>query len=389
MKLYKIAVVAACPFPYSRGTPVRIFRMAEALAAHGHDVHVITYHLGQKLDELPFKLHRIPYVPTYQKTSPGPSYQKLTVLDPLLCLKIISVIRRHNLDIIHAHHYEGLITALPAARLLHIPLVFDSHTLLAPELPHYPLGIPANILGKIGAQLDHWLPPKAAHIVTVNNLIRNQLIKEIGIPETKTTTVYGGIELNHFSAAAVKEPASTQNTLIYTGNLASYQGIDLMFRAFSKVLEHHNDVCLKIVTDDPLSPYDDLIESLHIRDKLLLEKGNYFDLPSQLRSGAIALHPRVGSNGMPIKLLNYMATGRAIVSFEGFAEVLQNEITGLVVPKNDIEAFSHAILRLLDSPDLVKKLGAAAQLTTQQFFVWEKSVNLLESIYLSLLDKTN
>jgi glycosyltransferase involved in cell wall biosynthesis len=90
---------------------------------------------------------------------------------------------------------------------------------------------------------------------------------------------------------------------------------------------------------------------------------------------------------MPIKLLNYMATGRAIVSFEGSAEVLQHEITGLVVPKNDIGAFSNAILRLLDSPDLVKKLGTAAQLTTQQFFVWEKSINLLESIYLSLLDK--
>ena len=42
-----IAMVAACPFPAPRGTPIRALRLAEALAARGHRVHVVTYHYGQ------------------------------------------------------------------------------------------------------------------------------------------------------------------------------------------------------------------------------------------------------------------------------------------------------------------------------------------------------
>ena len=48
----RIAIVAACPFPLPRGTPVRILRMAEALADRGHEVHVVTYHLELRRGEL-------------------------------------------------------------------------------------------------------------------------------------------------------------------------------------------------------------------------------------------------------------------------------------------------------------------------------------------------
>ena len=42
----KIALVAACPFPRARGTPIRIERMAHSLAECGHLVDVYTYHHG-------------------------------------------------------------------------------------------------------------------------------------------------------------------------------------------------------------------------------------------------------------------------------------------------------------------------------------------------------
>ena len=44
---FTVAVVAACPFPAPRGTPIRILRLSEALAARGHRVHVVAYDAGQ------------------------------------------------------------------------------------------------------------------------------------------------------------------------------------------------------------------------------------------------------------------------------------------------------------------------------------------------------
>ena len=64
----RIAMIAACPFPWPRGTPIRIHRIAEAVAGRGHAVHVVTYHLGEELADAPFVVHRIRDVPAYRRT---------------------------------------------------------------------------------------------------------------------------------------------------------------------------------------------------------------------------------------------------------------------------------------------------------------------------------
>jgi glycosyltransferase involved in cell wall biosynthesis len=386
-KKYKVAVVAACPFPYPRGTPIRILRMAEGLAARGHEVHVITYHLGQNIEDLPFQIHRIPRIPTYHKLSPGPTYQKIAVLDTLLSIKLFEVLHRAKFDIIHAHHYEGLLASLPVARINRIPVVFDVHTLLESELPHYSLGFSARVLQRIGKFFDRLLPHRADHIVSVTNLIRTRLIEDIGIPAKDVTTIYTGIESDHFSPPTPLAPASTAQTLIYTGNLAAYQGIDLMLRAFRKILDRRPDVMLKIITSSSIEPYSKMIAEMRLQNSLIIEDADYFDIPAYLHSAPIALHPRVHCDGLPVKLLNYMATGRAVVSFEGSAEVLEHERTGLVVANNDVDGFANAVLRLFDDPQFAEMLGENAKSQVQEFFVWENSIRALEAIYASLTEK--
>ncbi len=128
-------MVAACPFPFSRGTPIRVYRMAAALSQRGHEVDVVTYHLGERDSDAPFRIHRGANLPTYRKTSPGPTYQKLILLDPLLALKLRDLLRRQPVDVVHAHHYEGLLIAIAARSRVSPPTVFDAHTLLESELP--------------------------------------------------------------------------------------------------------------------------------------------------------------------------------------------------------------------------------------------------------------
>ena len=383
---YKIAVVAACPFPYPRGTPIRIYRMAEALASRGHAVHVVAYHLGQSFEETPFKLHRTPPIPTYRKTSPGPSYQKIFLIDPLLAVKLYQVVRKHRVDLIHAHHYEGLIAAWPVARLTGLPLVFDVHTLLASELPQYKLNLPKAFLRWAGNLLDHTLPAQADHIVTVGDSVRKKLIEEIGLSADRVTTVYTGIEKG-FGRPPSPVSVSSLRTLIYAGNLADYQGVDLMLKAFRLVLDQRPDTLLKIVSGNPISPYQAMIRSLRLENNLIMENADYFRLPAVLHTAMIALNPRPRADGILVKLLNYMAAGCAIVSFSGSGEIIQHERTGLLVAGAEVEMFASAILRLLENPELAQKLGAAAQSTAQDVFVWEKSVMLFEAIYDKLVDK--
>jgi len=92
---------------------VRILRMAQTLAELGHEVHVITYHLGDKNDASNFSIHRIPDLKFYKKLSPGPTYGKLLIVDMFLTLKLLKLHRQLKFDIIHAHHFEGLLASFP------------------------------------------------------------------------------------------------------------------------------------------------------------------------------------------------------------------------------------------------------------------------------------
>src|SRR5262245_9455574 len=68
-----VAVIAACPFPARRGTPVRIQRLAEQLTLRGHRVVVVTYHLGSGEPVPSLDVRRIRPIRSYQKLGPGPT----------------------------------------------------------------------------------------------------------------------------------------------------------------------------------------------------------------------------------------------------------------------------------------------------------------------------
>ena len=227
-----VVVVAACPFPYPRGTPTRAYRTAEAVAQRGHKVDVITYHLGQTTRHAPFAIHRTRPIKQYQRLEPGPTYGKLTVIHTLLVAKLWSFVRNNRVDVIHAHHYEGSLVALPVCRLYRIPRLHDAHTLLDSELEHYEMGLPRGSMRIFGRIVDHFAPRLATHVIATTETIKYELTKRHGLADERVTIVTGGVELDHFDRPATALAESP--TLIYTGNLAAFQGVEQMLRVSNR-----------------------------------------------------------------------------------------------------------------------------------------------------------
>ena len=262
----RVAVIAACPFPLARGTPVRVLRLSEALADRGHDVHVFTYHLGSGPVGPGVSVHRIADVPSYRKLSPGPSLTKLVRLDPMLARLARRAHRTQRFDAIHAHHYEGLMVGAAMRAGRRVPLVYDAHTMLTSELPSYSLGLPMFAKRGLSHALDRMLPALADHTVTVSQKIRDTLVGEIGMPADRVTTMANGVEFEHFDPAPHAPPsASGPQRVIFTGNLAAYQGLDHLLRAFQRVLQKVPDARLAIGTDDRFDAYEALSAELGIR----------------------------------------------------------------------------------------------------------------------------
>lgn len=379
----KIAVIAACPFPYPRGTPVRIQRLSDALAKRGHDVHVFAYHLGQASSSDQFKIHRSLRLPTYNKYSPGPSLQKLLVVNPLLVTTLLRGLAGGRFDVIHAHHYEGLLIAKVARAGRAIPLIYDAHTLLGSELPFFAMGGTKTLGARVGMHLDRSLPQMADHVVTVTETIKSKLLT-YGLPDERITVITNGVESDLFHLDFPPPPEGVR-TLIFTGNLASYQGVDNLLYAFAKVAAKRSDVRLLVVTDSSFDPYEKQAAELGIRGRIDLSSAPFSEHGRLLATAAVAVNPRMDCDGIPQKLLNYMAAGRPTVSFSGSAPCIEHGETGWVVANGDIDAFADGLLKLLDDPVLANRLGQAAQAAVAARFTWQVAAEKAERLYHRIL----
>ena len=383
MRRYRVAMLAACPFPAARGTPIRILRIAEELARRGHDVDVVTYHLGSDARDALFRTHRIPNVRTYQKESPGPSYQKLLVLDPLLALKLLQNARRKRYDVIHAHHVEGLLAALPAARIYQLPVVFDVHTLLESELPFYQLGLSRAVLARLGRLFDSSLPRRADHVIAVSEEIRSTIVGRCGVDPCRVSLIPNGVEKELFPPARPSRPGDMTDvpTVVYAGNMASYQGVDMLLEAFAGAVCQCPSIRLRILTDGSFEPYGLLAQSLGIGGSIDVRQTSLEQLPLELSAAHVAANPRTACDGLPQKLLNYMAAGCPIVSFAGSARHLVHEENALIVNDGDVGAFSAAILRMVGERDLARRLGRNAQTLVRSHMTWQHTANDIERVY--------
>lgn len=383
----RIAIVAACPFPLARGTPVRIQRMAEALADADHDVHVVTYHLGSGPVASAVTVHRIADVPSYRKLSPGPTYGKLLKVDPPLARLLRSLLRTQSFDVIHAHHYEGLLVSAIARRGLRIPLVYDAHTLLMSELPFYSLGLPQGVKRALGRSLDRWIPKLADHTVCVTETIRDKLVQDAGFDPKRISVITNGVEYEHFDPAPYPSSARADaKTVIFTGNLAEYQGIDHLLEAFRQALERVGGARLTIASDSSFTPYESLAAELGIRESIdIVASPTFAQLPGLLAASDVAVNPRVDCDGVPVKLLNYMASGRAVVSYESSAPGVVHGQTGWLARSGDVSALADGIVTLLENRELANRLGRDARRYVAENCRWPIVAERCAATYRALL----
>ena len=322
------------------------------MADRGHEVHVVTYHLGSGPVAPNVHVHRIGDIPSYKKLSPGPTLRKLLRVDTALTSLLRRLLRVARFDVIHAHHFEGLLVGAAARAGLKLPLVFDAHTLLMSELPYYSFGLPASAKATIGRWGDRFLPRLAEHTVCVTDTIRQKLIEVAGMDPGRVSVIGNGIEVGHFDPARLPPgPRSDGKNLIFTGNLAEYQGIDLMLKAFQQVIAQVPDARLIIASDSSFAPYEALARELDIRDRIdLVASPAFADLPGLLARADIALNPRTNCDGIPVKLLNYMAAARPAVSFDTSAPGVTHGQNGWLAESGNVEAFAAGVVALLQDP---------------------------------------
>ena len=378
-----VLVVAACPFPSERGTPVRIRRLCEGLSDRGNRVEVATYHIGDPIDFHDIRVHRTADDKTYTHTAPGPTLKKLFVLDRRLTQLLVKLLKTESFDIVYAHHVEGLMVSRLARTLARrdIAIVFDCHTSLEVELPFYTPPIGQALSKWIGGRLDRIIPTLADHTTAVTEELRAQILAKKVLGEEQVTVISNGLEFDLFENAAAQNKRTVRGkTLVFAGNLASYQGIELMLDAFRLVLEKRPAARLNIVSQNSFEPFEERCRDMNLRHAIDLDRVSFEDVPACLARADVALNPRLDAPGLPLKTLNYLALGLPIVSFAGSGHHLSDGKNALLVQNGNITDFADAIVRLLDDDELAKTLSENGKSLVREKARWDLSSALLETV---------
>ena len=387
-------MVAACPFPVNYGSPGAIRELAATLSEMGHDIHVVTYPYGQDLTVGKARLHRVALKQRRNSAVSAGPYAEKFLVDFLMIGELCKTIRREKIDIIHAHNYEGALIGLIGKILTGKPLMYQAVNLMSDELPTYRFIKPALLAKYLGAALDWFVPIFPDHIVAVTQELYNHLEKH-GVPKKKLSMIPCGIIPAMFDHSdpdrfRQKYGLGERPIVMYTGITNFFQRVDYLLRAFPVVLKEVPSAMLMIVNPLEAAPnlpeLQALVRELGITANVIFAGPHTLDeLPDYLAMATVTVVPRPECPGHPIKLLNYMISAKPIVCSAGGAKFVTNMQDALVVPDHDWKAMGEAIVKLIQDPELAKRLGASARQNAIDNFDWLAISQRVAVLYGSLL----
>jgi glycosyltransferase involved in cell wall biosynthesis len=159
------------------------------------------------------------------------------------------------------------------------------------------------------------------------------------------------------------------------------KGFDNLLRVFSRIRSRYPDWRLAIAGGGDIgkTPLVQLATELDIVDKVDF-LGLVSDLDREMRESEIfVLSSRY--EGFSMVLLEAMSQGCACVSFDcvaGPGELITNEVTGLLVENQNLEAMAVALCRLIEDPALRRALSGRAREASENYApnkigaTWEK-----------------
>lgn len=361
-------MLAACPFPANHGTPGSIREMAEALAGLGHEIHVVTYHFG---DETPIEgvhLHRIPRLTKDDKVVVGP-----TVKRPLYDLQMVfearRVVRKYDIDLMHAHAYEGALVAKLVRMATGCRFIYSAHNRMSDELSSYKFFRFHWLANSIAWVLDATVPNMGDRCLPHSKNLET-FLHEKGLADRCEPVLNFGIDLSELPIAPDAAQIETYDLhegpiITYAGVMNRFQRLDLLIDAMASVLKIHPHAKLLLVVNvhHEIAEQNvrDQAEKLGIADSVTITEPMELDgVRTLLLASDIGVVPRPAAPGFPIKLLNYMAAKLPCVMFESSASRLQHGENIYLAHEDTADSLAKALLELLGDKSLREHLGESA-----------------------------
>jgi glycosyltransferase involved in cell wall biosynthesis len=386
----RVLMIAPTPYFADRGCHVRIYEEARALTKLGHEVCIVTYHLGRDMPGV--RVVRTARIPWYNKLEAGPSWHK-PYLDLLLLWKAAAEVRSFRPHLIHAHLHEGALIGSILKYLFRIPLLFDYQGSLSGESLNHDFIQDASLLMKIFKGIERFIDRRADLILTSSDKGRQELVHDWGIASEKVTTLIDGVDTEIFlpcSRSAARRELGIPNDVklvVYLGLFNRYQGVDLLLDVISLVKAEAPEVRF-LLMGFPDKEYRERAGEMGIADVITFTgRVNYDRAPLFLSAGDLAVSPKLAQTEANGKLFNYMACALPTVVFDNYInrEILGDD--GIYVEHGNTSSLAAAIIATIHNDELLRTLSKQVREKAVGIHSWKARSIQLEAAYRTVLKK--
>jgi len=292
---------------------------------------------------------------------------------------IARFLRRHRVDLVHAHLPLAGVVARLAGRMAGVPVVYTEHNL---QERYHPLTRTLNS--------TTWGLQSAA--VAVSAEVEESARRQNG-SAVPIYLVRNGIEIPHACCAGTSRERVRGEFEIgpddpVVGTVAVFRTqkrLDRWLEAAAEIRQRVPDVHFLMVGDGPVRPeLDEVAGSLGLSDRVHFA-GLADDVPPYLAAMDVYLMSSE-FEGLPLALLEAMAAGLpvAATSVGGIPEVIDSDAAGLLVEPGDVAGLAAATVRLLTDRAVAEAIGVTGREVVEERFGVERMARELEDIYLKV-----
>ena len=359
-------------YPSVGGSGILASALGEDLARRGHEVHFISY---ERPFRMPADAPRLFFHPVVINDYGLFKYPDYTLP---LSVKMAEVSRDHQLDILHVHYAVPHATAAILARSMLPP---EQQPSVVTTLH----GTDTTLLGAdpgYGPAIHHALTHSDA-VTTVSHFLKQETQRVLGFggPMEVIHNFFEPRPARRSRQEMRRELGLRDETMIlHSSNLRPVKRIDLLLETVARIRPRES-FKLVILAGGNFAPFTADVRRLGLADRVIVRE-NVTDIEDYLQAADFGLFTSE-SESFCLSILEAMCFGCPSVAPQvgGIPEVVQDKISGMLLPFGDSDQLARAAENLIQNPTLRASLGRAAQTRARDYFSAEIIVPRYEALY--------
>jgi glycosyltransferase involved in cell wall biosynthesis len=361
----KILMLAPEPFFTVRGTPFSILHRVKALSELGHEVDLVTYHLGEDVSFPGLAVYRTPRLPFLRHVKVGPSLVKIP-LDLLLFFRAGILCLRKRYDCIHTHEEAALMGAMASA-VFGVVHVYDMHSSLPQQFVNYNyFKLFPGLLLSAARMVERFILAHSDAVIAICPHLKDIALAEgargrvdvIENPPLISSPPGDAPGL----ARRLRDSLGIGDRLValYTGTFEYNQGLEEIVRGIPLVVKEVPDIVFLLAGGEPhqVEALRALGDRLGISGHLILPgRRPLHEMDAYMAASDILLSFRKIGTNTPLKIYSYLWSGTPTVATDLLVhtQVLNGEVALLTEPT--VEAFARGIVTLARDRALRRRIG--------------------------------